>query len=255
MFPNTYFPPVYFPDSYFPPGGGGGVIIVTPGCKTFAQIRQDVQDDLADQGVFYSATDLTNALQGAYNITVALSQCIIRKVTLPFKGNLIYYNFQDHTNYPDLYVADFMACTAIFSNLTNLWLLDDKALKDFDRDRIDWENWTGNGVWWVPTNDYRRVAIIPHATTDIGTFDLYYWAQAPTLNDANCPEVPADFSYLITLYATAGMLEIANEFVKAQIYLNEFYGVKDGEQNEDSGIYALAARTKNIAKSDLLMLG
>lgn len=253
MFPNNYFPNSYFPDGYFPPGGT--IVVVVTGCKTFAQIKQSIQDNLADAGVYYSQADLDTATQGAYNMTVSLSQCIIRKVTLPFKGNLIYYNFQDQSNYPDLYVADYMACTAIFSNLTNLWLLDDKALKDFDRDRIDWENWTGNGVWWVPTNDYRRIAIIPHATTDVSTFDLYYWAQAPIVNNANCPEVPADFSYLIELYATAGLLELAHEFVKAQIWLNEFYGIKDGNQNEDSGIYALAARTKNLAKSDLLMLG
>lgn len=222
--------------------------------STFADIKSNIKDNLQDYSVYFSVADLTTAVQDGYNEVVTLSQCIIKKVTLNFQANLNYYNFRDATNFPDIYVSDFIAITAIFSNLTNLWLLDDKSLKDFDKDRVDWELWTGAAVWWAPTNDYRIAAIVPKQTTASGTFDLYYWAKAPTVIDSDTPLVPADFTNLIEIYATAALLEIAREFVKAQDYWNEFWGVDNGEQLYEAGIFALINRTKNIAKSDLLML-
>lgn len=221
---------------------------------TFTQIKQNIKDNLEDQGVHFSTGDLTLAVQNAYDEVVALSQCIIKKVTLNFQSNLNYYNFKDPTNFPNISVTDFMACTAIFSNLTNLWLLDDKTIKDFDRDRIDWEGWEGSSIWWTPTMDYRRVALVPKQTTASGTFDLYYWATAPTVVDGDTPLIPADFTNLIELHATAALCEIAREFTKANEYLKEFWGIDDDDQNFDDGIYALATRSKNIVKSDLLLL-
>lgn len=221
---------------------------------TFTQIKQNIKDNLNDQGVFFTVADMNTAVQKAYDLTIALSQCIVKKTTLNFQDNTIYYNFQDNANYPNTFVADFMACTAIFNNLTNLWLLDDKALKDFSRDRIDWENWRGQPVWWCPTGDYRRVALIPNEQIATGDFDLYYWAQAPTVIDGDTPVMPSDFHYLIEVYANASLCEVAREYVKAQKYLDDFYGLKGEEQDLDQGIHALAARAKNIAQSDLLML-
>lgn len=221
---------------------------------TFTQIKSNIKDDLEDQSIHFSVGDLNTAVQNAYDEVVALSQCIVKKTTLNFQNNLNYYNFKDPTNFPSISVTDFMACTAIFSNLTNLWLLDDKTIKDFDRDRIDWESWTGAAVWWAPTGDYRRVAIIPKQTVASGTFDLYYWATAPTVVDGDTPLVPSDFHTLIELHATAALMEIDREFAKATDYMKEFWGIEEHEQNYNDGIFALANRSKEIVKSDLLRL-
>jgi hypothetical protein len=222
--------------------------------STFATIKTNISGNLNDAAlVNFAQQDIDDATQDAYDEVVALSQCIIKKINLNFQNNLNYYNFQDSTNWPNIYVSDFMACTAIFSNQTNLWLLDDKVIKDFDRERLDWENWIGNAVWWAPCNDAKRIVIVPKQLTASGSFDLYYWAQAPTIVNTNSPLVPPDFENLIEIYATASLLESYEEFSKAQLYFNEFYGVTDGTQNFDKGIFALALRSKNLSKSDLLM--
>lgn len=222
----------------------------------FANIKSNIRQNLDDAGVTaYSQTDIDDATQDAYNEIATLTQCIIKKVTLPFQDNLNYYNFRDSTNFSAIYVNDYIATTAVFNNITNLWLLDDKALKDFDRDRIDWENWSGAAVWWVPCNDAKRIALIPKLTTaGTATFDLYYYAKAPTIQDINQPLLPPDHETLLEFYATADLLEQWEEYSKANFYWQEFWGITEGTQNYDQGIYALAARSKNLAKSDLLML-
>lgn len=259
MFPRVYFPPVYFPPVYFPGPSTGGIVppdppVVTPTGVTFAEIKQNIKDDLEDQSIHFSALSLHNSVQWAYDEMVAISHCIIKKIVLPFQDDLNYYNFRDDINFPAIYVSDLMGVTAVFSNLTNLWLLDDKVLKDFDRDRIDWENWYGSTIWWAPTKDYRRYAFIPKMMHATSTFDLYYWASAPVVVDSESPLIPSDFIDLLIIYAEALLYEQAREFKKARELMKEFWGVDEDGQNYDKGIYELVARTKNITKSDLLML-
>jgi|SRR6266853_1354737 len=221
--------------------------------STFAEIKTNIKANLGDSD-FYPDIDIDDSVQDAYDEIVAISQCIVKKVTLAFISNLNYYNFRDLANFPAIYVADLMTVTAIFSNLTNQWLLDDKTLKDFDLIRSDWENWQGAPLWWAPTNDYRRYAIAPKLNPITSTFDLYYLAKAPIVVNAEAPLIPSDFQNLIELYSCADLLESAEEFVKAGNYWADFWGIRNGIQNYDSGIFALASRTKNIAKSNLLMI-
>ena len=67
-------------------------------------------------------------------------------------ANLSYYDFKA------LGVTDYKATTAIFNNVTNVFLSDDLSIKDFDRVRIDWENALGTPTWWAPVN-FKRIAI------------------------------------------------------------------------------------------------
>lgn len=217
--------------------------------STFTQIKANIRTELGDSiASSFSQQDIDDSVQDAYNEVVCLSQCIIKKVSaISFQANLNYYDMTT-------IVTDYLATTAIFSNLTNLWLLDDKTIKDFDKDRIDWELWTGSPIWWAPCNDAKRIAMVPRLTTATGTFDLYYWATAPTIINSSSPLVPLDFHNLIEIYSIADLLESYEEFNKAHAFWEEFWGISDGEQNFDQGIYALAARSKNIAKSDLTLL-
>ena len=219
----------------------------------FSDIKTNIKQNLGNSD-FYPDIDIDDSVQDAYDEIVMLSQCIVKKTTLPFISNLTYYNFRDATNFPTIYVADLMAVTAIFSNVTNLWLRDSKTLKDLDKERLDFENWLGNAILWTPTNDYRRYTIMPKQVIASGTFDLYYWSKAPVVVNSEAPLIPTDFQNLIELYSTADLLESAEEFSKASNFWNEFYGISKGQQTFDAGIYALCQRTKNLAKSDLLML-
>lgn len=223
---------------------------------TFNTIYADILDELNDAGAVYmNNADVNAAMQEAYNLTVALTQCIIKKVTLNFQNNLNYYDFTDTVNYNAIYVSDYLATLAIFNKATNLWLLDDKTLKDFDKDRVDWENWTGQAVWWAPCNDGKKNVIVPKLVIASGQFDLYYYATAPAIVGSNSPLFPSDFHGLIKYWSMFSLLADAQEFKKAEIFWNEFWGTSTGEQNYDKSLFALASRIKNMAKSDLLMLG
>ena len=217
--------------------------------STWLTIKDNIRTNLGDAAIAnFSIQDINDSCQDAYNEVVAISQCILKKTTLSFLSNTNYYDL------PSL-VPDFMAMTAGFNNNTNLWLLDDKTLKDFDRDRVDWELWTGQPVWWAPCNDGRKVVLVPKLTIATGNFDLYYWAVAPTIIDSESPLVPPDFESLIECYATADLLEQFEEFTKAQNYWKEFWGIdENGQIDENQGIGNLCRRTKNIAQSDLVLL-
>jgi hypothetical protein len=228
--------------------------------KTRGQIKADIQDNLIDFSLnYYSDDDLNVSVQDAYTDVSIRTQCIQNKVTLNWLSNLSYYNFIK------LGVSDYLGCIAIFNNITNLWLRDDLSLKDFDRIRRDWENWTGTPQFWAPS-DYQSIAVAAKyigtfvsgafdpksfgngfntgSIPSLGTFILYYWALAPTLaNDLSTFLIASDMQDLITNYTTADLLEQAQEFGKANEYW-ELY---------EEHIQSYADRVKRNTKSDLLL--
>jgi hypothetical protein len=233
--------------------------------KTRGQIKGDIQANLVELNVnFYSDTDLNNSIQDAYDDVVILTQCIQKRITINWRSNLSYYNFKDK-----LQVPDYLGTIAIFNNVTNLWLRDDLSLKDFDRIRRDWENWIGTPQFWAPS-DPDNIAICPKyfaaditygafdsksfdknsfwvdnsAAANLGSFILYYWATAPVLiSDSEQFLIASDKTTMITRYATADLLEQAQEFNKAQFFWQPYF--------EDMNEYA--DRVKRNCKSDLLL--
>jgi hypothetical protein len=233
--------------------------------KTRGQIKGDLQANLTELGInFYSDTDMNNSIQDAYDDIVILTQCIQKQVTLNWISNLSYYNFADNFSIPD-----YLGTIAIFNNVTNLWLRDDLSLKDFDRIRRDWEEWIGTPQFWAPS-DPKRIAIAAKyfsgniiygafdyksfnnnvffidnsASAPLGTFILYYWALAPTLqSDSDTFLIAADKISSITQYSTADLLEQAQEFNKAGTFWQPYM-----ENIED-----YADRVKRNCKSDLLL--
>lgn len=294
--------------------------------STFSTLSTEILDELADtsSATYYTSSDVTAAMQDGYDLIAAITMCIVKKVVLAFMGNYNYYDFTDNAtdHFPSIYVSDFLTPLAIFNNTTHLWLLDDKTIRDFQKDRIDWENWSGSPVWWAPCNDGRRIALVPKPLTPtlatgwtytgglnqadytalvtaelaatrltiqqaltaanmyVGTltgavnlmpsypemlvlgwtqnatlnFDMYYAAKAPTIVTSDSPLFPVDFHPLIKYWAMYSLLADAQELNKSSIWWAEFWGIAEGEQNFDKGVYALQYRSKNIAKADLLML-
>ena len=222
---------------------------------TFTEMKNVIRLDLQDEGItFYTQQDLDDSVQDAFDEIASISQCFVNKVILPFQDNLTYYNFRDLANFPNIFVRDYLTTLAVFNNNTNLWLLDDKVTKDFDLDRLDWENWTGQPVWWAPCNDFNRIAIVPKLPDAVGTFDFYYVATAPTVQNDNEIQLPPDFQNLIEFYSVADLLEQAEEYSKAAEYWEDFWGIEAGQQNFDKGIWLFAERSRALARADLLML-
>lgn len=229
--------------------------------KTRGQLKADVQDNLEELNLnFFSDDDLNQSMQDAYDDIAILTQCIQKQSTQNWISNLSYYNFQA------LGVSDYLGTIAIFNNVTNLWLRDDLSLKDFDRIRRDWETWIGTPQWWAPSDPLNIAVAAKYLATSqssafwsgafspaffidpsygsLGTFNLFYWAQAPVFgSDNDNPLVASDMQILFTHYVTADLLEQAQEYGKSQDYWTLYF----------SSIQSYADRVKRNVKSDLLL--
>ena len=203
----------------------------------FSAIKSNVRDNLNDAAVInYSSTDVDESTQDAYDDIISQTQCIIKKVTLNWTGDLSYYDLIT-------LVSDYLACVAIFNNVNNRWLYDDKTLTHFDLIRDDWEIAHGTPESWAALN-HKYIAIFPKYAVTSGTFDLYYWAIAPTVVDANTPLIATDFQHLLEKFTTADLLEQFEEYTKAANFWETY--ITEIEQFKE--------RTKNIAGRDLLII-
>lgn len=203
---------------------------------TFATLKTNLKQNLNDSGAIMSTQiEVDDSTQDAYDDIVAQTQCIIKKITLNWQANLSYYDFIS-------LVPDFMAITAIFNNVNNQWLSDNLTTRDFDNMDIQWEVATGTPLQWAPVN-FRYTAVYPRYASNAGTFDLYYWAVAPQVDDSASPAIPADMANLFTEYSTADLLEAFEEFSKANNFWNEYL----------EGLETFKERVQAINKVDLLI--
>jgi hypothetical protein len=206
----------------------------------FSDLKSNVRKNLDDLGIsFYNADDLNDAITDAYNDIVTRTQCIIKKSAgLSWIANLSYIDFK-----VDYGITDFMAVTAIFNNNTNMFLDDNLSLKQFNLIRQDWEINTGQPTNWAP-HSFNRIAIFPRLASATGTFDLYYWALAPTIVDSDTPLVATDKQMMFEEYGTADLLEQAEEYAKALIFWNNYF----------ANIEQYMERVKKLSKADLMLL-
>lgn len=204
---------------------------------TFTQIKSAVRANLNDGGVsFYSAADLTEAMEDAYSDIFFQTRCLIKKVTLPFINRTAY-------DFKLMGVEDFMCVIAIFNNNTNRWLVDNLTVRDFDEIRYDWELWNAQPQFWAPLN-FDISLIVPYLSDPVGTFDLYYAAKAQNISDdTQTPLIATDMQKLLEWYTSGDMLESAEEFTKAGAFFSQY-----NEQVEE-----YSERVKNLAKRDLLI--
>jgi hypothetical protein len=186
--------------------------------STRVQLRLNVRANLSDSGItFYDDNSINNALQDAYNEVAAKARCITKSATVNQVANANYYDFIS------LGVTDYLGTTAIFNLDTNFWLRDDVSLRDFDRLRRDWEMWNGSCQFWAP-HSLQYIAVAPVLPLIVAEqFTLLYWAAAPTLtSDSSVPLVSTDMQPLLEYYATADLLESAEEMTKAQPYWESY---------------------------------
>ncbi len=228
---------------------------------TRGEIKYIIRTNLADLGVVnYSEATLNDSLQDAYDDIAVLTQFNVKEVTLNWRSGLSYYNF------PTLGVADYLMPVAIFNNITNRYLRDDLNLRDFDRIRRDWENWTGTPQFWAPSDPYTIAIAAKYTGTVVsgafdfnsfssafyigtgfaalGSFLLTYSAIAPQwVDDNDTPLIATDVQNLFEFYCTADMLEQFEEFSKANEYWERYWPSIDN----------YAARVKANNKADLLL--
>ncbi len=177
-------------------------------------------------------------------------------------------------------VPDYLGTIGIFSNTTNLWLRDDLNIRDYDKIRIDWELWQGQSQYWTP-HSLKYIAVVPKLydvpapafetingasrwgqplwdRSGLGassisiplpstcSFILWYWAQAPgwdpELDNVQEPLVALDMQDLFEYFATADLLESAEEPTKASIWWSKYLPNRESYKN----------RCRDNARADLL---
>ena len=206
--------------------------------STRAQIRQIIRTNLEDNGiVFYTDQEINDSIQDCYNEICAKTRCLIKKTTLNWQTELNYYDFLAQG------VSDYMGTVSIFNNASNLWLRDDVNIRDLHRIRRDWELWRGQPQFWTP-HSLQFTVVCPCLQLGIGTFDLWYYAIAPTLNsDTDVPVIASDMHSLFEQYCTGDLLETAEEASKAQRWKNQY----------TENLIDYKARCHNLAKAQLLL--
>ena len=190
-----------------------------------------------DSSTYYADEDLNESIQDAYNEVVAKSKCYIKNTTISWQSGLNYYNPADYG------IIDYLGYIAIFNNNSNLWLRDDVSIRDFNRIRRDWEQWTGEAQF-LTSHSQKYFVICPSLAVGTGTFSLWYYATAPKLEmDTDTTIIANDMDILITDYVSKDMLESANEFTKASFYQGRY----------EQKLSAYKERTHNLAKHQLLL--
>ena len=179
------------------------------------QIAHKVSRNLHDAGVtYYSAYDLNNSIQDAYDEIVVYSECIEKRIDIPYKSNTTYY--QVGVELP----ADYYRVIKILNNEQNRWLSGSS-----DREQLnysgDWET-VNSTAYEFTILGHDRIGLNGRSSNATGTFKLLYKAQAPTLQGDTVLLINSSYILLPELYATADLLEQNQEFTKAQIYWNQY---------------------------------
>ncbi len=209
---------------------------------TFAEIITNIRINLADEdAIKHSVDEVRDSVQDAYDDIVFQTACIVKKTTLSWLAQTPYLDF-----IADFSVADWMATTAIFDNNSRSFLDDSLSLRDLNVKRDRWELDFGTPTNWMPS-DPKRTVIWPSPSAAVGTFELYYWAAAPTIDfddTESSPLIVTDMQELVELYATADLLDSIEHFTDSKNYWASYFkGVND---------YFL--RSKDLAKSDILRI-
>jgi len=179
------------------------------------QIAADVRSNLEDAGVtFYSAADVNDAIQDAYDDVAVMSGCIQKSATLNFTSLLSYYDFST-------LIPDYFAAVAIYNNNSRRWMHPDSR-RSFDKVAFDWEIRTGEPMFWSPI-DSKRIAIMPRFVVATGNMTVHYRAQADVLAGSDTPEIHIEMDSLLQQYATADLLDQAQEFIKADVWWQKYF--------------------------------
>jgi len=157
--------------------------------------------------------------------------------TASWSANTSYYKITD-------IASDAFYPIAIYDNSSRRWLEDNVNISQLDRMRADWEVWEGSPRYWLPVS-HEYIAVVPRrSSVSSDTFDFYYAAFAETVVDTNVPNIISDMQYLIEEYATADLLEAAEELSKAVTYWRNYY----------NGIEKYSKRVKLLAKPAILRI-
>jgi hypothetical protein len=173
-----------------------------------------IRETLNDQGVFYSADDVNDAIQDGYDEIVAYTGCIENAVSLQFQSGLNYYDFYT-------LIPDYLGVVAIWNKSMKRWMIP-VSLRELDDMRWDWERAVGSPYLFCPLN-YRYVIIFPRMMS-AGEMYVFYKAKANTLTGSDVLNIPPEIcSEIMEHYLLADLHEQREEFTKAQMAYKTYW--------------------------------
>lgn len=181
---------------------------------TRADIRFRIRRNLDDLGItYYTAVDINEAIQDAYDEVVVYCECIEKRVDLDFVSNTTYYDFS--TLIPDYYRV-----IKLYHNGQNRFI-DPTNNRNQGSYRIDWEVVNATEREYVILGP-KYVGMSGRQAIATGNFGVFYKAKANQLIDTSIPLISDNYIRLLELYGTADLLEQNQEFTKAIKYWQEY---------------------------------
>jgi len=179
-----------------------------------SEIIDNIQVNLNEAGLtYYTEVDILEAIQDGYDEIVTLTGCIEKYTYHPQINDLVYYRFGDS-------ISDFYAIVGIYNSNTKRWLYP-RTLIEARSMRWDWELWDGEPDNFI-ISSYKLTAIFPSKLAAIGSFLIFYNALADSLTTGSTPKLPIKHMNVLENYATASLLEQAQEYIRASKYLKEY---------------------------------
>lgn len=165
-------------------------------------------------GTFYDPLSVNDTIQDGCDEICAFTGCVYGSVVLPFTQFTTYYDLLT-------LIPNYIGVISIWNAVTKRWLYP-SSLKKFSEVRIDWDTAGGTPYWFAPIT-HRYVAIfMKPLTVGYGNMIVFYRAAGPTLVDQTPIPIPDEHLTVLENYGTVDMWEQAQEWGKAEQYLETY---------------------------------
>jgi len=191
---------------------------------TRAEVKARVRSNLDDAGItFYTATDIEDSLQDAYYWTSIFANTVEKTVDISFENSAAYYNLLS-------IIPDLFAVTGVYDIARKKFLsycprLELISITD------KYEVWPGipqfffihsQTFMYIGPQPANVVSLVQTTNKDLKIF--YRGFDLNVIDDLHTYRIPVQGEDCLEYYATADLLEQAQEWSKAQEYWDKFYG-------------------------------
>ena len=187
---------------------------------THAEVSARVRSNLDDAGItFYKPVDINDSLTDAYYWASIFANTIEKSANIPFQPRCPYYNLL-------VAIPDLFAVTGVYDLSRDKFLTYANRL-DLSLLRSDYECWNGPPEYFfVHSQNYIYIGPQPIESSAPFTpetgLKIFYRAYDDTVAPISY-RLPPQGEDCLEFYATADLLEQAQEWSKAQEFWNKFH--------------------------------
>jgi len=190
---------------------------------TRGEVKTRVRSNLDDLGItFYTVTDIEDSIADAYYWSSIFANSIEKDANISFQKDCPYYNIQQ-------IIPDLFAVTSVYDLARNRFLVF-KSRQELIQLRLTYETWPGPPEYFfIHSQNYLYIGPQPlniSSTIQTAKADLKLFYRAfddKVTDDTKSYRIPPQGEDCIEFYATADLLEQAQEWSKAQLYWDKFY--------------------------------